>query len=249
AANCGWFIALLFSAFLAGCADHGSGVGTGANTGSVAAGEIAIPGAAGTAGAAATDPTVGSSNPSSGATNVPIGTNGSGNVVTGTQLTANFSQAMNPATIVSPLLTFTLATATGINVPGTVTMNGANTAATFAPTAVLTPNTVYTATITTAATSAGGTPMPNPIAWSFTTRATATFGQAPVNLLSAGNFAILAKTAITDVPASAITGNIGLSPTTGSSIIVTCAEMTGTIYTVDAAYVGNGNVTCVMPGP
>ena len=247
AANCGWFMALLFSAFVAGCGDHGSGIGT--NTGSVAAGEVAIPGAAGTAGAAATDPTVGSSSPSSGATNVPIGTNGSGNVVTGTQLTANFSQAMNPATIVSPLLTFTLATATGINVPGTVTMNGANTAATFAPTAVLTPNTVYTATITTAATSAGGTPMPNPIAWSFTTRAAATFGQAPVNLLSAGNFAILAKTAITDVPASAITGNIGLSPTTGSSIIVTCAEMTGTIYTVDAAYVGNGNVTCVMPGP
>jgi len=231
---------------LAGCGGGGGGAGNG----SIGAGGTAIPGAAGTAGAAATDPTVGSSSPSSGATNVPIGTNSSGNVVTGTQLTANFSQAMNPATIVSPLLTFTLAeTATGTNVPGTVTMNGANTAATFTPTALLMPNTGYTATITTAATSAGGTAMPNPIAWSFTTKAGAAIGQAPVNLLSAGNFAILAKTAITDVPPSAITGNIGLSPTTGAGINVTCAEMTGTIFTVDAAYVGSGNVTCVAPGP
>src|SRR6185503_4518846 len=117
---------------------------------------------------------------------------------------ANFSQAMNPATIVSPLLTFTLATATGINVPGTVTMNGANTAATFAPTAVLTPNTVYTATITTAATSAGGTAMPNTIAWSFTTRAGAAIGQAPVGLGLAGNYAIFANTGIANatVPAA-----------------------------------------------
>ncbi len=249
AATCGWFMALLFSAALAGCGSDG-GSASGNGSGSVAAGATAAPGAAGTAGAAATDPTVGSSGPANGATNVPIGSNSSSNVVPGTQLPATFSQAMNPATINSPLLTFTLAeTATGTNVPGTVTMNGANTTATFTPTALLTPNTGYTATITTAATSAGGTPMPNPVAWSFTTRATSTIGQAPVNLLSAGNFAILAKTAITNVPASAITGNIGLSPTTGTFIDVTCAEMTGTIYTVDAAYVGNGNVTCVAPGP
>jgi len=246
AITCGWFTALLLSAVLAGCGGGGGGAGNG----SIGAGGTAIPGAAGTAGAAATDPTVGSSSPANGATNVSIGTNSISNVVTGTALTANFSQAMDPATIVSPQLTFTLAqTATGTNVPGTVSMNGANTTATFTPTALLMPNTGYTATITTVAKSAGGTAMPNPIAWSFTTRAGAAIGQAPVNLLSAGNFAILAKTAITDVPPSAITGNIGLSPTTGAGINVTCAEMTGTIFTVDAAYVGSGNVTCVAPGP
>jgi PGF-pre-PGF domain-containing protein len=58
---------------------------------------------------------------------------------------------------------------------------------------------------------------------------------AEVNLGSAGNFAILSYAGITDVPTSAITGNIGTDPTTGASIGVTCPEVTGTIYSVDAA--------------
>jgi hypothetical protein len=70
-----------------------------------------------------------------------------------------------------------------------------------------------------------------------------------VTLGTAANFAILSKAAITDVPPSPINGNIGASPITGAAIDVTCAEMTGTIYTVDAAYVGSGDVTCVAPGP
>ncbi len=241
-------MALLLAGVMAGCGGGGGG-GTAAGTSAAAPGAIAIPGAAGTAGAAAINPTVASSNPGSGATNVATSTNGPGNVVTGTVLTANFSEAMNPLTI-TPVGTFTLRVTNGADVPGTVTMNAANTVATFTPTAAaLLPNTNYTATVSVAARNAGGTAMPNPIAWSFTTNAVALTRQAPVNLLSAGNFVILAKTAITDVPASAITGNIGLSPTTGTAIDVTCAEITGTIFTVDAAYVGNGNVTCVAPGP
>lgn len=242
-----WFAALLIAAFVAGCG--GGGGGTAGTTGGT--GTSVLPGAAGTPGASATDPTVGSSSPSDSATNVPTSTNGPGNVATGTLLTANFTQAMDPATIISPALTFTLQeTGSGTNVPGTVTMNAANTAATFTPTAAaLLVNTQYTATVTTAAKSAGGTAMASPVAWSFTTAAIAKTGQAPINLLSAGNFVILAKTAITDVPASAITGNIGVSPASGAAIDVTCAEMTGTIFTVDAAYVGSGDVTCVAPGP
>jgi len=57
---------------------------------------------------------------------------------------------------------------------------------------------------------------------------------APVVLGTAGNFAILTKAGITDVPPSIITGNIGTSPITGAAIGVTCAEVTGTIYSVDA---------------
>ena len=58
---------------------------------------------------------------------------------------------------------------------------------------------------------------------------------APVDLLSAGNFVILSKSGITNVPTSAITGNIGTSPITGAAITgLDCAEVTGTIYTVDA---------------
>jgi len=46
---------------------------------------------------------------------------------------------------------------------------------------------------------------------------------------------ILSKSGITDVYKSTITGDIGTSPITGAAIGVTCAEVTGTIYSVDAA--------------
>ena len=61
-------------------------------------------------------------------------------------------------------------------------------------------------------------------------------GQAPVELGWAGSFAILSKSGITDVPTSAITGNVGTSPITGAAITgLECGEVTGTIYTVNAA--------------
>jgi hypothetical protein len=57
----------------------------------------------------------------------------------------------------------------------------------------------------------------------------------PVDLMSAGNFVALSETGITNVPTSAITGNIGTSPITGAAITgLDCSEVTGTIYTVDA---------------
>jgi Ice-binding-like len=59
--------------------------------------------------------------------------------------------------------------------------------------------------------------------------------QAPVNLGAAGSFAVLAKSGITNVYASTITGNVGASPITGAAIDLTCPEVTGTIFTVDAA--------------
>src|SRR5450830_438250 len=60
-------------------------------------------------------------------------------------------------------------------------------------------------------------------------------GPAPVVLGTAGNFVILSESGITDVPTSSITGNIGTSPITGAAIGVTQAEVTGTIYSDDAA--------------
>ncbi|MBU3928221.1 MAG: DUF3494 domain-containing protein [Bacteroidetes bacterium] len=59
--------------------------------------------------------------------------------------------------------------------------------------------------------------------------------QQAVYLGVAGNFVILSKTGITDVYMSAITGDIGSSPITGAAILVTCEEVVGTIYSVDAA--------------
>ena len=65
--------------------------------------------------------------------------------------------------------------------------------------------------------------------------ATSVQGVAPVNLGSAGTFAILTKSGVTDVPASAVKGNVGASPITGAAIGLTCPEVTGTIYSVNAA--------------
>jgi hypothetical protein len=64
----------------------------------------------------------------------------------------------------------------------------------------------------------------------------------PVYLGAAGTFAILSKTGVTDVATSTIVGDVGTSPTTGASILLTCGEVSGTIYSVDAA----GPVPCTV---
>ena len=60
-------------------------------------------------------------------------------------------------------------------------------------------------------------------------------GPSPVVMGTAANYVILARSAITDVPASVITGDVGLSPATGAAIGLSCPEVTGTIFQVDAA--------------
>jgi len=67
-------------------------------------------------------------------------------------------------------------------------------------------------------------------------------GPAPVDLKSASSFAVLTKSGVTDVPASVITGDVGASPITGAAILPTCGEVTGKIYSVDAA----GPLPCVI---
>ena len=56
-----------------------------------------------------------------------------------------------------------------------------------------------------------------------------------IDLGVAGNFAILSASGITDVYPSAITGDVGTSPITGAALLLACDEVTGNIYTVDAA--------------
>lgn len=71
--------------------------------------------------------------------------------------------------------------------------------------------------------------------------------QPTVNLATAAPFAILAGTpAISDTGSSVIKGNVGMSPKAGSGVTgLLCAQVTGTIYAVDAT----GNACFTVNGP
>jgi hypothetical protein len=81
-------------------------------------------------------------------------------------INATFSKTMNPATINTT--TFTLA-AGNTGVAGVVTYVAASNMATFTPSAPLSPNTLYVATITTGAQDQYGNGMTTNFFWSFTT--------------------------------------------------------------------------------
>ena len=184
-------------------------------------------------------PTVASSDPA----NVAIG------VSLYKVVTATFSVPMNQSTINSN--TFTVKQGT-TSVTGVVTYSGST--ASFTPSNNLLPGTGYTATITSGAKNADGFPLANDYVWSFTTNNPS--GLAVVNLGTAGNYLILAKTAITNISTSAITGDLGLSPAatsyiTGLSLTnatgyATSAQVTGKIYAADMAYPTNSNLTTAV---
>jgi Ice-binding-like/Bacterial Ig-like domain len=102
-------------------------------------------------------PVVVSTVPANGATAIPI------NQV----LSATFSEAMNPSSITAQ--TFTLAGPGGTAVAGAVAYSATGSVATFTPTASLSYNTLYTATISTGVTDTIGNVPASSTVWSFTT--------------------------------------------------------------------------------
>jgi len=150
-----------------------------------------------------------------------------------------FSEAMDSSSINDS--TFTLMQGS-TNVPGAVTYSGDT--AIFKPSVILTAATTYTATITTGAKNLAGMGLASNSVWSFTTGGSASV-LAVVDLGTAENYVIVAKTAINNISTSAITGNLGLSPAatsyiTGLSLTnatgyATSAQVTGNIYAADMA--------------
>jgi hypothetical protein len=157
---------------------------------------------------------------------------------------------MDPTTVNST----TFIVKQGVNiVPGDVSYSG--TTATFTPTALLTANTLYTATINTGAQSLNGKPLATSIVNSFTTGGSSA-ALAVVNLGAAGNYVILAKTTITNVATSAITGDLGLSPAatsfftgfalTNATGYATSSQVTGKLYGADMVSPTPTNLTTAV---
>ncbi|MFT6927809.1 MAG: hypothetical protein ACJAZP_003454 [Psychromonas sp.] len=152
-------------------------------------------------------------------------------VVLNRPVSANFSEALDPATVNKS--TFTLSDG-GSKVSGVVRYS--NKVATFTSTNNLTKDTIYTATLTTDINDLADLALATKT-WTFKTGSTLALGPLPVNIGTAGDFAILSKTGITntDSHASDITGDIGASGISATSMSdIWCSEITGTIYGDDA---------------
>jgi len=157
-------------------------------------------------------------------------------------ITAEMSEPLDPETVNTT--SFTLSDGATV-IAGRVNYTG--TTVTFDPDSDLAASTLYTATLTTDLTDLAipANSLATNYVWSFTTGTDVAAGPAMVNLRTAGDMVILAKSGITNVPTSSITGNIGASPITAASMDnITCNEISGTIYGSDAAYTGNGDVSC-----
>lgn len=183
-----------------------------------------------------TNPNPTTENPSVEATSP---SNNASNVALNKIVSAGFNQAMDASTFTNT--TFTLMQGS-TSVAGTVSYAGLT--ATFEPSTPLSDNTVYTATITNDVKNVAGKALASEVKWNFTTGINAT-GMNKVNLRSAENYVILAKTAINNSPTSAVTGDIGISPAaatfiTGFSLVdatgyATSSQITGRVYAADMA--------------
>ena len=189
-----------------------------------------------------TAPTVLSTDPADSATGRPRNVS----------VSATFSEAMAPATIDAS--SFVLMEGTTA-VPATVTYAG--TTAVLVPTVILLPDTLYTANIAGTATDVDGTPLAADETWTFRTVASSASGPAVVDLATAGNYVILAKSAISTTGTTAVVGDLGLSPSAASFVtgfalstppttFTTSSQVTGEVYASDYDQPTPANLTTAV---
>ena len=168
-------------------------------------------------------PSVVSTGPANAATGVPRNPS----------ITATFSKAMNATTLnATSFVVMDGSTA----VAGTVTYSG-NTV-TFVPTSALASNTVFTATISTAATDVAGSHMAAAMTWHFTTVASSASGPAAVNLGTAGSYVILAKSGVSTTGATSVVGDVAVSPIAASAITGFALSTPPTTFTTSSLVTG-----------
>ncbi len=186
-------------------------------------------------------PRVVSNSPTDGATNVAINAS----------VSATFSEDMDASSLQS---SFTLKSA-GVAVAGSLIASGKT--ATFWPAAHLAIDGSFTATISSEASSAAGVGLDAAQTWTFQSGSVVEPGQG-VNLGQAGNFVILAKSGISTVPTSVITGDIGVSPAAASAItgfaltaaatnvFSTSPQVTGKVFAANFAPPTPSNMTTAV---
>jgi hypothetical protein len=170
------------------------------------------------------------------------------------KVTVTFSKEMDPLSLTSA--TFTVRQGS-TQVPGSVS-HGPGTTAIFTPESTLAPGVLLTASLTSGIKDLTGNLLASAFSWSFTTGTTAAKGPVPVSLGTAGNYAILAKTGVSSVPASTVTGDIGLGPAaasylTGFSLVAdatnvfsTSTQLVGRAYAANYAVPTPSNLTTAV---
>jgi len=161
-----------------------------------------------------------------------------------------FDQAMDPSTINNTTITLRHGS-TMVN--GSVDYSG--TTARFTSQDVLAAQTDYTVKVSTGVRGASGVALSNDNEWRFTTGGTSEQLDV-VDLGTAGNYVVLAKSAINNNPTSSFTGDLGLSPMAESFITgfsqtsatgySTSSQVSGRIYAADMAAPTPANLTTAV---
>ncbi len=171
-------------------------------------------------------------------------------------ISATFSETMNPTTLTAATVTLTVGVG-AVPVTGTVLYSNTSKKVIFRPTARLAPASTFKATIKTGAKSSQNVALASDFSWSFTTGIGAS-AEPAVDLGSAANFVILAKTGISTVPTSAIIGDLGVSPgatasITGfalindaSNVFARSTQVTGKVFAANMANPTPANLTAAV---
>lgn len=172
------------------------------------------------------------------------------NVARNKAISVDFKEEMDPSTINASTFIVKQGDAT---VEGKISYSG--TTAKFIPTTNLKADAIYTISITTEVKNLAGNALKTRIERNFTTNSNVA-GLAVVGLGAAGNYVVLAKTAINNNPTSVITGDLGLSPAATSYITglaltdftgyATSAQVTGKLYAADMASPTSTNLTTAV---
>jgi hypothetical protein len=193
-----------------------------------------------------TAPTISSTNPADTAADFYLNRN----------ITVTFNESLDPSTVNASSFTV-METVSTASVPGAVSYNDNGKVASFNPNSNLTAGVDYTATLTTDVQDLAGNALAANVSWTFS-GTTVSPTLLPVDLGTAGDFAILAKTGIskTGTAGTMITGDIGVSPEalsaiTGFSVTLegtyaTSAYVTGNIYAADMTAPTPDNMTTTV---